>query len=145
MGLSLRLVVIDENDQIYRLGVSKFQEMLRNPRTHRYILFAGQRVRAAEAVVELIKRKPVRVVRMTFDILTFDREGYFDTETFDRHQFSRFASATSAQSGSATEATPGVVDASNLFTARGGRWSPAQTLVHTMQDAVLGSVKCPRL
>jgi hypothetical protein len=144
MGLSLRLVVIDQSDHIYRLGVSKFQEMLRNPRTHRYTLFAGQRVRVAEAVVELIERKPTRVVRMTSDILTFDREGCFDTEAFDRHQFSRFVGAMSAP-GSTTEAAPGVVDASNLFTARGGRWSPAGTLLLTMHDAVLGRVKCPQL
>jgi hypothetical protein len=75
--------------------------MLRDPRTHRYTLFAGQRVRVAEAVVELIERKPARVVPMTFDILTFDREGSFDTEAFDRHQFSRFVGAMSASSGSA--------------------------------------------
>ena len=55
--------------------------------THRYTLFAGQRVRVAEAVVELIERKPARVARMTFDILTFDRQGCFATEAFDRHQF----------------------------------------------------------
>src|SRR5882757_6684709 len=112
MGLSLRLVVIDQSDHIYRLGLSKFQEMLGHPRTHRYTLFAGQRVRAAEPVVALIKRKPVRVVRMTFDILTFDREGCFDTEAFDRHQFSRFADAMSRASGPTTEAALGIVDAS---------------------------------
>ena len=134
MGLSLRLVVIDQSDHIYRLGVSKFQEMLRNPRTHRYTLFAGQRVRVAEAVVELIERKPTRVVRMTFDILTFDREGCFDTEAFDRHQFSRFVGVMSGASGANTEAAPGVVDASSLFTARGSRWSPAGTLLRTMHD-----------
>ncbi len=145
MGLSLRLVVIDQSDHIYRLGVSKFQEMLRKPRTHRYTLFAGQRVRAAEAVVELIERKPARVVRMTFDILTFDREGCFDTEAFGRHQFSRFAGAMSASSGSTTEGAPRVVDASSLFTARGGRWSPTGTLLRTMHDAVLGRLKCPQL
>jgi hypothetical protein len=81
---------------------------------------------------------------MTFDILTFDREECFDTEAFERHQFSRFVGAMSAP-GSTTEAAPGVVDASNLFTARGGRWSPAGTLLRTMHDAVLGRVKCPQL
>ena len=114
--------------------------MLRNPRKHRYPMFAGQRVHAAGAIVELVKRKPVRVVQMSFDVLTFDRDGYFDTEVFDRHQFSRFAGP-----GSTTEITSGVLDARNRFADRGGRWAPSKSLMRALREALLGHTKVPRI
>jgi len=103
-------------------------------------MFAGQRVHAAGAIVELVKRKPVRVVQMSFDVLTFDRDGYFDTEVFDRHQFSRFAGP-----GSTTEITSGVLDARNRFADRGGRWAPSKSLMRALREALLGHTKVPRI
>ncbi len=50
---------------------------------------AGHRVRMAEVVVELLGRQSIRVIRTTFDMLTFDDEGCFDSSAFDRHQRAR--------------------------------------------------------
>ena len=58
-----------------RLCVSRFDQMRDDPNTHPLPQFAGERVRGAEAVVKLIRRKPVHIVRMTFSILTFDQKG----------------------------------------------------------------------
>ena len=41
----------------------------------------------ASVVVELVARNPVRVVRNTFSILTFDAEGRIDPSKFDKQQF----------------------------------------------------------
>jgi hypothetical protein len=101
VGLSLRLLVVDQTDRIYRLDVTRFDRMLEDPKTHPFPQFAGQRVRSAEAVVELIERKPSRIVRMTFYILTFDQQGCLDRELLDQQQFSRFASHTSGLAPSA--------------------------------------------
>ena len=65
MGLSPRLLVVDKADHIYRLDVSRFDHMRDDPKTHPLPRFAGERARSAEAVVELIRRKPVRIIRMT--------------------------------------------------------------------------------
>jgi hypothetical protein len=145
MGLSLRLLVVDQADCIRRLEVTKFDAMLDNPKSHVFRQFAGQRVRSAEAVVELIERRPSRVprvVRMTFYILTFDQAGCLDREAFGRQQFSRFASGASTRSGLANDAESesGVLDARYLFADRGGRWVPSETLLRAMHDAVLGNV-----
>jgi hypothetical protein len=93
MSLALRVLSVDRSDRLHRLRPAKFDEMRRNPARHRYPQFAGQRVRTVEAVVQLIDRKPTRVVRMTFDIFRFDPAGCFDSETFERQQFSRFERA----------------------------------------------------
>lgn len=144
MGLALRLLVVDQSDHIYRLGIAKFDEMSRNPRGNPYPEFATQRIRAAEAVVELVNRKAVGLVRMTFDILTFDQSGCFSRETFERQQFSRFEAGI-LPSLRPADLRSQVVEASSLFTSRGGRWVPSETLERALQDAALGRVKCPHL
>jgi hypothetical protein len=147
MGLSLRLLVVDKTDRIYRLDVTRFDRMLEDPKTHPFPQFAGQRVRAAEAVVELIERKPARIVRMTFYILTFDQQGCLDRKLLDHQQFSRFASHASALSGPAAgaESESRVLDARFLFADRGGRWDPAEPLLRAMCGAALSTARVPRL
>jgi len=54
MGLSLRLLMIDRADRIYRLDTSRLERMRANPKRHPLPQFAGERVRGAEAVVELV-------------------------------------------------------------------------------------------
>lgn len=147
MGLSLRLLIIDMADRIYRLDASRFDQMRDDPKTRPLHQFAGERVRAAEAVVELIRRKPAQVIRMTFSILTFDQTGCLDTEAYERHQFGRFASRVPSLDGlpKGTETPTDVVDARYLFDDRGGRWVPSETLLRAMQDAALGKISIPRL
>jgi hypothetical protein len=98
MGLSLRLLVLDQTDRIYRLDTTRFVRMRDSPKKHPLPQFAGQRVRSAEVVVQLVDRKPARIVRATFSILTFDGAGRLKAEVFGRQQFARFASAA-AHSG----------------------------------------------
>ncbi len=148
MGLALRMLLVDPSDRIHRFGIAKFDKMRRNPARHRYPQFAGQRVRTVEAVVQLVDRKPTRVVRMTFDIFTFDRAGRFDSETFERQQFSRFESGVMPGGRELTaecDASANVVDATIHFAARGGRWVPPKALARALRDAALNHVKCPWL
>ena len=63
---------------LYRLASKKFSGMLADPSDHLMPNFAGQRVRMAEAVVELRDRRPERVVRLVYEILRFDEEGRLD-------------------------------------------------------------------
>jgi hypothetical protein len=147
MGLSLRLLVVDKADHIYQLHVSRFDQMRDDPKTHRLPQFAGERARSAEAVVELLRRKPVHIIRMTFSILTFDQKGCLDREAYERHQFGRFVSGASPldQISRSTGTTTGVLNARYLFDDRGGRWAPSATLLRAIQDAALGNVTVPRL
>ena len=43
----------------------------------------------ADVAVELMDRKPIRVVRTAFSILTFDDEGFLDSTAFEQHQRAR--------------------------------------------------------
>jgi hypothetical protein len=78
MGISNRMFLIDSEDCLYRLPTSTFYAVLQAPVIRRYPQFAGQRVRMASICVELVDKQPTEIVRATFDILTFDDEGYFE-------------------------------------------------------------------
>jgi hypothetical protein len=148
MGVSYRMFLVDESDRLYRLAVSKFDAMLRNATKHRYPLFAGQRVRAAGVVVQLVERQPKAILRMTFHVLTFDQAGCLDSDAFRRQEFSRAEVALApALSPFTTEvgADASVVDASSQFAARGGLWVLSRTLECTINDVALGRAKCLRL
>jgi hypothetical protein len=144
MGLSCRRFLLDQNDGLYRLANTKFEQMLRDRASYHFPVFAGHRVRMAEVVVELLGRQPIRVIRTTFDMLTFDDEGCFDSSAFGRHQLARAELALAPPIGDADRSAT-LVDASSGFVAQGGRWAPSHTLARVIDDAALGRLKCPRL
>jgi hypothetical protein len=147
MGFSIRLLVVDHTDRIHRLDVDRFSQMRHEPKAHPFVQFAGQRLRWAEAVVELVEQKPLRVLRMTFNILPFDQAGCFDTETFDRHMLGRANLAFSSPSElvSRTQPDSEVFDAGHLFADRGARWVPSKPMLRALHEAALGGVKLPWL
>lgn len=143
MGLSCHLFVLDHNDDLHRLPSRTFDKMLRGPTGHRFPRFAGSRARMTNVVVELVNRQPIRVVWTTYSTITFDGEGRFDADAFDRHQRARAELALALLVANVGAAT--VVDAATRFVAQGGRWAPSGSLACRIEEAALGLVKCPRL
>jgi len=104
-------------------------------------VFAGQRVRMADVIVELVARDPVRVVRRTFAILTFDDEGCIDTARFDGHQLALAQRALDPVLA-VPDRNDGVVDAARRFIAQGGSWAPSSRVARLIDDAALGRLQC---
>ncbi len=148
MGISNRTFLLDQDDRLFRLAVAQFEKMLASPAQHRYPQFAGQRVRAAQVLVQLRGRKPSAIARTSFHILAFDANGCFDVATYLRQEFSRAELAISLvldAAASDTEPDTPVVEAAARFSARGGSWKPSRSLLRVIHDAALGELKCPRL
>jgi hypothetical protein len=118
--------------------------MVREPSIHRLPRFAGQRVRMAEALVELIQRDPVRVVRLAFSMLTFDIRGHLLLDAFLRQQLAVAEGATWLALAPAHRDTV-VLDERHRFVAQGGRWVPSATLERVICQAALGRIPCTRL
>ena len=138
------MFLFDKDDSLYRLPSTKFDQMLRDPTSRRFMRFAGARVRMTDVAVELLDRQPIRIVWITFGFLTFDDEGYFDTSSFDLHQRARAESALALPT-TEPEGEGVVVDAASRFVAHGGRWTPSRTLQRLIDAAALEQVKCTRL
>jgi hypothetical protein len=94
MGFACRRYLLDRDDTLWRLTTTKFERMLRDPANHCLPVFAGQRARMADVIVELIARDPVRVVCNTFSILTFDAEGRLDPGRFEDDRCQTVVNAT---------------------------------------------------
>ena len=144
MSLSYRMFLLDQNDRLHRLANTKFAQMLQSPAQYRFPQFAGQRIRVSDAIVELVGREPSRVIQITFDILTFDDEGYLDQRLFDEQQIAR-AEVMMRRLLAVPEHDTNIVDAARRFIAQGSHWEPSSALAQTIHDAALGRIKCPRL
>lgn len=144
MGVSCRMFLLDENDGLHCLPNTTFSRMLRDSTRYSFARFAGSRVGMADIVVELRGRQPLRVVRTTFNILSFDEEGRFEASTFERHQFARVELALAPLLLERESGTI-VVQAASRFLAQGGRWQPSRMLARRIEAAALGRLKCPRL
>jgi hypothetical protein len=139
MGFSCRTFLIARDDTLWRLSSTKFDRMLRDPAGHCLPDFAGQRARMASVVVELVARNPVRVVRNTFSILTFDAEGRIDPSRFEKQQFALAESVFAPVFAVfADESNQTVVDATSRFIAQGGQWVPSRALARVIDQTALG-------
>jgi hypothetical protein len=146
MGFSCRTFLIARDDTLWRLSSTKFDRMLRDPAGHCLPDFAGQRARMASVVVELVARNPMRVVRNTFSILTFDAEGRIDPSRFEKQQFA-LAESTFAPVFTvfADESNKTIVDATSRFIAQGGQWVPSRALARIIDQTAVGQRQCRHL
>jgi len=141
VACSVRIFIVGQDDTLYRLARTKFSGMFDDPENHPLPRFAGQRVRMAEAIVELSDRVPYSIARLIYEVLRFDEHGKLDRNTLVRQNF---ALAELALDASAKNNNV-VVDASNRFIAQGGQWQPSPKLERKILQAALGEIECRRI
>lgn len=92
-------------------------------------------------------RRPARVLRATFAILTFDQTGCLDAVLFSRQQIVQVRSAAPAlnELGERAREQPDIWDAPFPFEDRGGRWIPTRCQLRGIQYAALGKKPVSRL
>ena len=145
MSYSPRTFIVGPDDTLYRLASAKFSRMVDDPESHRLERFAGQRVRMAEAIVEVRDRAPYAVVRLIYEMLGFDAEGRLDRATFIRQNAALAELVVDRVIPRLEAEETAVVDAGSRFVARGGRWQPSRSLEQEILRAALGELKCERL
>ena len=145
MSYSPRTFILGPDDTLYRLASAKFTRMFDDPESHRLERFAGQRVRMAEAIVEVRDRAPYAVVRLIYEMLGFDAEGRLGRATFIRQNAALAELAMSRVIPRLGAKETAVVDAGSRFVAQGGRWQPSPSLEQRILRAALGELSCERL
>ena len=142
MRVAFRHYLLDSEGMLHRLPSAALDRMLQAPNRHRLARFAGQRVRSAEVVVEMVDGRPISVVRSVFNMLTFKRDGTLIPPLRDRHVRARAELALALDS---PDPRASVAEASTRFVARGGQWKPSAALVRRIEQTALGRLKCPRV
>jgi hypothetical protein len=140
--VAFRHYLLDSEGTLYRLPSAALDRMLQAPNRHRLARFAGQRVRSAEVVVEMVDGRPISVVRSVFNMLTFKRDGTLIPPLRDRHVRAR---AELAMAPDSPARHPKVAEAGSRFVARGGQWKPPAALARRIEQTALGRLKCPRV
>jgi hypothetical protein len=147
VAYALRYLLIDSNDEIFRLPAARLQRILFASETEPLSQFAGQRVRTVELVVETEQRKPICVRRALFHYFHFDREGRLD---YDRYMED---GVTVAEAGApdfyVRFRNPKIINAEKRFAIRrrdhSAWWKPAPQLEEAIMDVALGLKKCHRI
>ena len=144
MGLRFQRYLVASDDTLYRVANAAYDRMLHDPDQHRMMLFAGQRARTAEVIVEFMGSAPVRVVRLPYSMLVFDANGRINSNAHLMQQAARVGLALSPVMGNRAR-TDSVIDATERFVAGGGSWKPSKNLARAIEGAALGNGKCMRL
>ena len=84
MGISLRIFLVNDDDSIQRLALSRYDRLLERDPKERLPQYAGERVRYALAVVDLVDREPVEILRIQYSYLSSDSEGRIDPAEGER-------------------------------------------------------------
>jgi hypothetical protein len=146
MGISIRHILVDQNDAVIRLSNRLFQRLWDNSKGDIVPEFAGCRVRWAEAVVELLDRKPVDMLRVVFSYLYFDDQGHLDRDKVMKNGALMMEAGIE---GIAPTKSGSVIHASARFAARRrdhqAIWKPSPELNKTICDAALDSKSYKRL
>jgi hypothetical protein len=140
MTWSVRLFMLGDGDQFFRLPAVGYARMLRHPSNYPVPIFANQHVRCAEAIVELKSHRVVRVKRMLFWNANFDDHGVLDTAPLGR-QSAAAVQATQDETPR-TYAVKDVVDEAARLLAKGGSWKPTPTERTELTKIALGEWGC---
>lgn len=144
MKLSSKLFLLSADDTLHTLASTAFMRMLRQEDLTRVPDFAGQRVRQASVVVQMVDGTPLRMVHSTFSILDIKPDGFLDVDRLNTQQIARL-DARFGRSSPANKAEGPVIEAAQRFVARGGSWEPDARLLRHIEAVALGQVACPRV
>ena len=78
MGIGLRIFLVNDDDSIQRLALTRYDRLVGGDPEKRLPQYAGKLVRYALVVVDLINREPIEIVRIKYSYLSFDSEGKID-------------------------------------------------------------------
>ena len=86
MGLSIRIFIVEDDDTIKRLSLASYERLHKRDSDERLLKYAGQRVRYALIVVDLVNRRPIEIVKDEFGFLDFDDEGRFKVVEHEKQE-----------------------------------------------------------
>jgi hypothetical protein len=86
MSEAFRVFLVGDDDFLRRIPVGRYEKMLKADPKECLPEYAGKRVRHALVVLELVNRKPVKIIQTQYSYLSFDAEGKIDFTEFEKRQ-----------------------------------------------------------
>ena len=141
MGLSIRIFIVEDDDTIKRLPLTRYERLHKHDPDERLLKYAGQRVRYALIVVDLVNRRPIEIVKDEFGFLSFDDEGRLNLSELVKEEslaFDMLAPLFPDQTNGR------VIDAQHKFARKRyfdkHRWEPTDQIVTAIAEAIFGKL-----
>jgi hypothetical protein len=137
MGIGYRFYFVEDDDTIHRFPFSRYEKLIRSESKEEIPKYAGKRIRCAFMTLQLEGRKPHRILRSEYPILTFDANGKFDSDVFEEEL--RLAMETLPPI-MITPRSSQVIDAQHHFARRRYhnefKWKPKPEIENRIYDAI---------
>jgi len=137
MGIGIRVLLVDDDDSIKRLPLTRYERLVRRDPNEQLLQYAGKRIRFAEVAVELEDRKPVQLVRVVYGILPFDSEGMVDAAEYEKEMR---LSAEMMPPILADRSSPKIVNAKHKFARKRFndqfRWEPTPQIEKSIVEVI---------
>ena len=144
MGIGTRIFLIDENDSLHRISISRYNR-IRNPDSdERFTQYAGKRMRCAMIFLEVEKKKPLSIIRTEYYYLPFDNKGRIDSAELEK----RIRLSLEIVPPIFEEQSPKkVLDAQSRFAKKRYKhefqWTPNQEIETAIMTAIFGKNMAP--
>ena len=84
MGMSVRVFLVDDNDSLQRIPMTRLGRLLHFDRAESLQQYAGKRVRFAMAFLEVARRRVLAIKNIEYFLLSFDDKGRIDKEEWEK-------------------------------------------------------------
>ena len=144
MGIGTRIFLIDENDSLHRISMSRYNKLTNPDTDERFTQYAGMRMRCAMIFLEVEKRKPLSIIRTDYYYLPFDGEGRIDST----EQEKQLRLSSEIVPPIFEEQSPKkVLDAQSRFAKKRYKhefqWTPNQEIETAIMTAIFGKNMSP--
>lgn len=146
MGVGLRIFIVNDDNSLVRLALTRYERLMQRDPDISFPQYAGKRVQYVEAAIEYKQRKPFKILRILFLIMSFDPEGRIDIT--EKKKESRLAAETypfytnKELPNGILDLPKGVIDARYIFARKRlnyeYRWRPTQEIEAAIIKAIFG-------
>ena len=139
MGLSIRIFIVEDDDTIKRLSLTCYERLHKRDSDERLLKYAGQRVRYALIVVDLVNRRPIEIVKDEFGFLEFDDEGRLKISGPGKEESLVFDMLPPLLSDRTNDR---IIDARHKFAKKSYfdkfSWTPRDEIIAAIAEAIFG-------
>lgn len=137
MGYSLKIFLVDEDDNIKKIPLSRFEKIRNRDPGEALEEYKNSRIRYAEVVVELKNRKPASIARIVYGYLKFDTNGLTDEEYLNKEMQAALCMLPTLSFDNDSEK---VINSANQFAQKRFKneftWTPSQPLKNAIIEKV---------
>jgi len=84
MGMSVRVFLVDDNDSLQRIPMTKLDRLLHFDRVESFPQYAGKRIRCAMAFLEVAGRRVLSIRNIDYFWLSFDEKGRINKKEWEK-------------------------------------------------------------